>query len=370
MRRLRSPKSYELMQYLQSKQHYIDLYDEMTVARCRRHEQWFEDTKNIKAPNGKGLKGKAREEFARFLCEYTLYFVKGKEYAAKEETVREWMERDEARDKLLEEAQAPQGISCLSCGMLTEANEKGLHEPDGKKDEEVFFIYDCPNKCLPRRVFWATGEEFKPRSTPCPKCGDLLEKTHKRSGNKVTTVSRCNSCGHKDTYTFHSSQKKEKPDKNYENDRNRFCMTEAEGQEYLDFERRMEGLKEILGKHKEREANKEVYQKVEKLQKLTIVELEKKLVASVKKAGYLKLKLDEPEIDRDVIVPFTVRDAQAGRSDLASSHDLRKAIKQTLRGTNWRLMTEGISYRLGILKGRLRGYEREEDLLKLVTKKR
>lgn len=36
--------------------------------------------------------------------------------------------------------------------------------------------------------------------------------------------------------------------------------------------------------------------------------------------------------------------------------------------TNWRLMTDGISYRTGILTGRLRAYETEEDLLRLVKK--
>ncbi len=32
-----------------------------------------------------------------------------------------------------------------------------------------------------------------------------------------------------------------------------------------------------------------------------------------------------------------------------------------MRETNWRLMSDGISYRLGYLNGRLRAYEGEED---------
>jgi len=31
-------------------------------------------------------------------------------------------------------------------------------------------------------------------------------------------------------------------------------------------------------------------------------------------------------------------------------------------------MSEGINYRLGILAGRLRGYEKEQDLIRLVKK--
>ena len=52
-----------------------------------------------------------------------------------------------------------------------------------------------------------------------------------------------------------------------------------------------------------------------------------------------------------------------------SSSDLKKLIKKRLKGTNWRLMTDGVSYRLGMLSGRLRGYEQEEGLVKLVRTK-
>jgi len=49
-----------------------------------------------------------------------------------------------------------------------------------------------------------------------------------------------------------------------------------------------------------------------------------------------------------------------------SRNNLRKLIKKTLEKTNWRLMSEGINYRLGYLNGRLKGYENEEDLMRIV----
>ncbi len=70
-----------------------------------------------------------------------------------------------------------------------------------------------------------------------------------------------------------------------------------------------------------------------------------------------------------VIVPFTVQDAKSDRKEYDSTNTLRKLIKKTLENTNWRLMTEGASYRLGYLHGRLKGYEREEDLVEIVRKK-
>lgn len=41
-----------------------------------------------------------------------------------------------------------------------------------------------------------------------------------------------------------------------------------------------------------------------------------------------------------------------------------------LEDTNWRLASSGISYRLGYLTGRLRAFEREEDMRQLVIKSR
>jgi hypothetical protein len=72
---------------------------------------------------------------------------------------------------------------------------------------------------------------------------------------------------------------------------------------------------------------------------------------------------------KDLILPFTTHDANPERIDLASTHDLQKIIKKAIDDTNWRLMSDGISYRMGILSGRLRAYEREEDLLELAKKR-
>ena len=49
--------------------------------------------------------------------------------------------------------------------------------------------------------------------------------------------------------------------------------------------------------------------------------------------------------------------------------DFEKLLRKTLKETNWRLMTDGASYRLGMLEGRLRAYEREDDLVNLIQQK-
>lgn len=74
----------------------------------------------------------------------------------------------------------------------------------------------------------------------------------------------------------------------------------------------------------------------------------------------------QQEIKKDVIIEFTVQDDKAGRGEYDSRNKLRKILKKKLLNTNWRLMSDGIYYKLGILSGRLRGCENEEDLLKIV----
>ncbi len=64
-----------------------------------------------------------------------------------------------------------------------------------------------------------------------------------------------------------------------------------------------------------------------------------------------------------VIVPFTVQDADSTRKDFKSTKPLEKLIRTTLEDINWNLMTDGTRYRLGYIYGRLKGLEREEDLM-------
>lgn len=83
----------------------------------------------------------------------------------------------------------------------------------------------------------------------------------------------------------------------------------------------------------------------------------------------MKFDLGKPMIGKDVTVEFSVQDAKPDRKEYDSVHELQKLIKVALEATNWRLMSDGISYRLGFLTGRFHAYEREEDLAELMRVK-
>lgn len=67
-----------------------------------------------------------------------------------------------------------------------------------------------------------------------------------------------------------------------------------------------------------------------------------------------------------MILGFSLQDAKSGRGEYESHHELQKLLKDALSPTNWRLMSDGVSYRLGFLQGRLRGIEGEEKLKELL----
>ncbi len=145
--------------------------------------------------------------------------------------------------------------------------------------------------------------------------------------------------------------------------RKKYCISELEGKEII---RESQERKALLDSWKERDEKKELYQDIAKIQKLTIVELQTLLDPLIEKAGYTKLEFEKPVLEKDVILGFSLQDAKSGRGDYDSRHELQKLLKKALSSTNWRLMSDGVTYRLGFLQGRLRGIEGEEKLKELL----
>jgi len=352
------------MTYLKTKQHYIDLYDKITIEDCRWKEGFHKNYKHKPSKKTEGINLKA---FNELTWHFDRLYTTLKWYDNKEKTIEEWMERDRKKDELYENVIPPRDIYCLKCNEITELESKHLWSHHDERDR-VLFMFKCQNGCLPMRAFYDDGEEYKIKIRLCPKCDSELERESERiEGNKIVTTENCPNCEYKDIDEYElSSKEEEKPDPNYERDKERFCLS---GQRLFDYQKEREQHKQIakfVDDMKEKEEHKEDYDAVNDLKKLTIVELENTLKETIEKEGYINLRFGNPEMDRDVIVPFVINDSRPERRDRTSSLELQKIIKGSLKDTNWRLMSEGISYRLGILTGRLKAYEKEEDLLKLI----
>lgn len=355
--------------HLQDEVYYNDLYDRLTVERCRRMEKGQHEPIEAELHAGKITEeeAKVKKAWAETVTKIMLYFVSGDEYEKKHETIRNWIQRDKAKDEKVETAVEPQGVRCLKCGSQMRMEMKDLNERNGL--ERVMFFFRCDNGCKKGRAFFDDGKEYIPEPNLCPKCQQPMLSVGEKKNNAVITTHTCPNCQHSYKDTFDLKVEKKKPDPNFEADRQRFCYDEKRGSDYIDFKYKMEHFSKVMEEIKEKEANKELYDAVAKIKKLPFGEVQKLLVSAFEENNYANLQFQPPQMDKVVTVSFTAVDEKTGRSEYDSQHHLKKLINKALEGTNWRLVQSSLNYRLGFLSGGLQGLEREEDLKKLVEKK-
>ena len=353
------------MQHLKEKQYYIDFYDKLTVDRCRdivRFHDEIDDSVFAEAEEKP-----TEEEIAR--VKYTtremyLYFITGEEYQKKDNTINKWMNRDRQLDERVENAEEPQLIRCKTCASKMTCTSRDLWS----SDDRVQFFFECPNKCLPHRIIYEDGTEYQSKPTLCPKCShEMTRDSEKLKDHIVTTVYTCLHCDHSFTDEFDLTPTEEPDDPDFEKDRERFCLSEKKGRKFIEDLETMKQLSKFVEKQKEREKKKDVYDKVATLTKMTVPQMKAHLLELFDKEGYSNLVFEKPDMRRIVSIEFTVEEMNT-ENERVSERKLKKLIQNHLKETNWRLMSDGISYRLGILSGRVRIYEDEDDLAKLIEK--
>lgn len=358
--------------HLKDKLYYSDLYDRHTVERCRRfirlHSQPMKNPPLIDSkPPSKGM----MEAMSGMSLDFHLLFETGERWAEKQERIQEWMDRDRAKDELYESAEPMDNVTCFTCRSYMKSIHKHLYSSGIDKSDRVLFMYECPRGHLPMRAFFHDGEEWIPKRDKCPKCTAELKVDLKDTKTKFISTFTCPKCGYQKVDEMKRAVvEQEKEDKDFEKDRARFCLSDEEGKKYLDEKFNMEQMGKMVEEWKKEEKDKDLYDAVDKIKKLTFVQLKNLLSPVLEKTQYVNLEFGNPDIGKDVQVGFTVNDSSDARQGLASEADLKKLIKKTLEDTNWRLMSDGVNYKLGILTGRLRGFENREDLLELVKKRK
>lgn len=361
---------------MKPREYYEDIYDRQTVEGARRdivHYWKFYEEFEKKLPKDDQIE---RPGNALLLNVFYMETVGNRllnRYEQREQHVNDWMARDEAKDAQLAAAGLTEEPYCHHCGKLglRIIDKHLMHRKPGARfddPEEVLIMLECTH-CQKTSAFWEDGTAWKPKPTLCPKC--KVEMTHKatRSKQAINTTYTCPSCKHRYKDRIDLSDKKEKPDPDFDKDRITYCLLDKEFRDKL-FEIRR-GLNEFarMGKEfKEKEDNKPLYDAANQLEKLKIVELQDKLRPVIEEAGYKEVRFAEPEIGREFVVGISCLDGDSKRDDYTSRQTLKKTIDKALEKTNWRLMSTGVEYRLGYLSGKLRAYESEEDLLKLVEK--
>lgn len=362
--------------YLKERQYYKNLYDRNTVDDARRsqpHYDKFLSELMSKLPEGETLDLPRNAVIANAFYMQTVGLELLDRYENRDQRIAEWIARDGAKDERISNARLVEEPYCQHCDRqgLRIVDKSLMHRKANSKyddPEEILFTLHCPH-CDRNSAFWEDGTLWKVKPTICPKCN--TEMTHKTIASKqfITFTYVCPSCQHSYKEKMDLREKKEEADPDYDKDRAHYCLCDKEFRDHLFGIRR--GFTEIaeLGKKwKEKRDNKYIYDAMKELKKPKIAELAPLLQPVLKKSGYIEFSLDKPEIGKDVFVGFNCLDTKSDRSDYDSQRTLKKIINDTLEITNWRLMSDGIHYRLGYLSGRLRAYECEEDLKQLVQK--
>lgn len=362
--------------HLKERQFYEDIYDRHTVKEARRgmrhYYKFYDDVeKRLDKDDTINRPGNAAILNAFYMQVVGLELLRC--YENREPYIADWMAKDEAKDVQIATARLTEEPYCHHCGKqgLRIIDKSLMHRMENAKyndPEGVLFMLSCPH-CDKNSALWEDGTAWNVEPERCPKC--RTEVTHKTTKTKtaLTITYMCPSCGHGYKDKTNLRKKEEKPDPDFDKDRIHYCLVDKEFRDRLyaikdGFER----MAELGKKFKEREDNKYVYDAIKEMRKPKIAELSTILAPALEKAGYIEFSLDKPETGKDVIVGFNCLDSKSDRSDYDSEKTLKKTVEKALEDTNWRLMSDGIHYRLGYLNGRLRAYEREEDIKNLVER--
>jgi len=290
-------------------------------------------------------------------------------YNERDQAVRIMTAEDEAHDARLSTTRLTSEPHCEHCNKTGLCiTDKTLMHRKGQDEGSVLFMLRCPH-CENNIAIWEDGTLWERSYTKYPECQVVMETKSSRCGKNITTTYACPNCLHtyKDKLDLNSEEKSE--DLDYESDRRAFYLEDEKvRKEHEEAKYRLEDLIRFTKEYKEKEDNKHIYDTIKEIKKPKIAGLTPLLQPVFEKAGYTEFGLDKPEISKDVYVGFNCLDTKSDRSDYDSKKTLERLIKKTLEATNWCLMTDGISHRLGYLGGRIRAYEREEDLKKPVEK--
>jgi len=365
-----------MFQYLHDRGFYEDLYDRLTVEEACRgmvHYDKFLVEFEQKLPKDDKIERPGNAFAINVFYMYTVGNELLRRYEMREQHITELMDRDKAKDDLISAARLSDEPTCQHCGeqglritdksFMNRSNRFSIDAP-----EEVLFMLHCPH-CDKNSAFWEDGSAWVPKPTLCPKCRAEMSHKTSKSNIAITFTYTCPSCKYRYKDTMALQDKKAKSDPDFEKDRAHYCLWDQEFRDRLfSIRHDFEGMAQLGKEIKEREDNKHMYDAIKELKKPKIAELSILLVPVLEREGFIEFTLDKPEMGKDVVIGFSCLDNKSERGDYESEKTLRKAVEKASAVTNWRLMSDGIHYRLGYLSGRLRAYEREDDLVNLVTK--
>jgi len=262
------------MTYLKSHEEYEDRYDHITVEYGRSEVKWFIQAREefYKKYKGKDLP-KNLEFWWDRICFWLIDLPLGERWEKKNETIECWQEEDKAKDARLERARLliePVCCRCSKTGLrITSKHFMNRNKDyDNSKDEQVLIILRRTH-CKLATTYWEDGEQYEVEPTLCPRCDSNMTEKITNRGRVITSLYTCPACGHRYSSKLDLRREKEEIDKDYEQDKAIYCVSDKRGQG-LTLYRTTKWLllKQAYDEFHEKEANKDLFDAIERIKKM------------------------------------------------------------------------------------------------------
>lgn len=361
--------------YLKDHKYYEDRYDEGTVEKCRSGERIVNST--FKELEKKLPKKEIEDKLPGWYLQYSQYYflfveaVGASRAEHREATIAKWIQEDSDRDDRLSSAHPDNGTYCLSCGKDMKVISKDYMHREGRKDDDILFMLECTH-CKKRQAYWQDGTPWEGAKNECEKCGGTTVRKYSKKDKIITWTESCTKCKHTNTEAMDLSATNEstkESDSYFEVDLKRFAFDSNAMFKFSQKLAHFERMAKLHDSTEDKIRHPDVYDGVKQVKRLKIAQLKELLEPLFSKNGYSDFKLGEPRIGREVSIEFSCLDTIDDREEYQSKKILHKAIDQELEDTNWRVMSAGLSYRLGYVTGNLRAYESDEDIKNLVEQR-
>lgn len=342
--------------YKKEKQYYIDKYDRETIRILKKMENEAHE---------KGEELIADMDFMRHLLIMdgmwkpdTAFYEKAATRAQlKDDIIRQWMFDDEQCDRLVERHSTPEGIKCNVCNTRMWFNGHIFNE----NNASILFAFKCPKDHKPQKIVYPNGDEcFFPKKK-CVKCRGEIESTSVKDKNLIICKDKCLDCGYEIIDEFDMGFLSEEDID--EKEREKYCTDFKSRKTFAESLMEVARVAESIQREKTEQQIKEEY-RIDQIEKPNIPQIELRLSKLTEELGYVKFQLGQPDMDRHIVVEFSVQDPTV-RTDRESELLLMKSINENLFPTCWRLMSQGVSYRMGYITGKLKAYTDDEGLLKI-----
>lgn len=348
-----------MRQLKQPNQEYINNYDRETIKKLKFLEKEFSSSFNLRSDySSYDLSNRSTIDqnpaVANFFSEAISRAI------LRNAAIQSVTEMHLCEERLAKETPTPQNIYCNVCKseMLFDS-----HFFKSTLEEQILFVFSCPAGHKPKKVVYPSGQEYQVKETKCS-CGGRFEHSRIRKDNILTLIDTCSSCGKEEFLELDPTEVMELPID--EDDRKKYCLQFLCIPDLLHDLPLFQNVSHIFDKEgKENDINK-LYE-VDKIKRINLPALEGMLKKEVEKEGYTKFEFTKTDLSKFIVVTFLVNDT-LDRTNRESIKQLSKILNAALFPLNWRLISNSIEYRLGVLSGRIRAYETEIDLLDLAKK--